>query len=200
MTSALIQLLVIAPIIVYIAYQLSKRGAYIFFMSIIIIGFLMNLLPFIVFGIKPDVHFLEFETLYETILSHSWYRYGTQAYIGCFLMGIMAGYLLVDFKILLRFEIETTVLVVSFILIQISIAVNNVFWRLDRPPSLILSLTWYTLIRFLGSVGFTGIFFLIASNRCSKCKTISKKKNENLKKNNAQTIHHLFFFFVLLFQ
>ncbi|XP_046909814.2 uncharacterized protein LOC124491224 isoform X3 [Dermatophagoides farinae] len=167
MTSALIQLLVIAPIIVYIAYQLSKRGAYIFFMSIIIIGFLMNLLPFIVFGIKPDVHFLEFETLYETILSHSWYRYGTQAYIGCFLMGIMAGYLLVDFKILLRFEIETTVLVVSFILIQISIAVNNVFWRLDRPPSLILSLTWYTLIRFLGSVGFTGIFFLIASNRCS---------------------------------
>ncbi|KPM07480.1 hypothetical protein QR98_0059740 [Sarcoptes scabiei] len=168
LTSALIQLLIIAPILVYIANQMTKRMTYIFFIFLIILGFAFNLMPYFLFGIKPDVHFLEFETLYETMISHSWYRYGTNVYIGCFLMGIMAGYLLVEFKVLLRFEIETTVLVVSFLLIQLTIAVNNIFWRLDKPPSLFLTLTWHTLIRFLGSMGFTSIFFLIASNRCSK--------------------------------
>ncbi|KAI7685874.1 hypothetical protein SSS_06002 [Sarcoptes scabiei] len=167
LTSALIQLLIIAPILVYIANQMTKRMTYIFFIFLIILGFAFNLMPYFLFGIKPDVHFLEFETLYETMISHSWYRYGTNVYIGCFLMGIMAGYLLVEFKVLLRFEIETTVLVVSFLLIQLTIAVNNIFWRLDKPPSLFLTLTWHTLIRFLGSMGFTSIFFLIASNRCS---------------------------------
>lgn len=160
-------MLIIAPLIIYCAYKLSKRMTYVFFMSLVIVGFAANLLPYFLFNIKPDVHFLEFETLYETILSHSWYRFGTNAYIGCFLMGIMAGYLLVDFKVLLRFEIETSALVISFIFIQLTIAVNNIFWRLDKAPSLLLSLTWYTLIRFLGSIGFTSIFFLIASNRCS---------------------------------
>ena len=84
------------------------------------------------------------------------------------MLGIIGGYMLADFKVLLRQELENAMFVASFVIVQITIALNNSFWRLDKSPTLLKSLLWYSAMRFLGSLGLTYIFYTIASNRARK--------------------------------
>lgn len=166
--SALLQLLLLAPLLVYIGYKLSKRSKQAFFLVLTVFATVLATMPYLALGIKPEVHFLEFETLRETLTSYAWYRLGTNTFLLCFVVGIIGGYMLADFKVLLRQELENVILVVSFVLVQVAIALNNSFWRLDQPPKLLNSLLWYSVVRLLGSCGLAYIFYTIASNRASK--------------------------------
>lgn len=168
--SSLLQLLLIAPLIIYIGFKLSKRAKHVYFFLLVVLAAALTILPYLLFGLKPEVHFLEFETFREQFASYAWYRLGTNTYLLSFVLGIVGGYMLADFKVLLRQELETVMLVVSFVLVQITIALNNSFWRLDKSPSLFNSLLWYSGVRLLGSIGLTYIFYTVASNRARKWK------------------------------
>ena len=79
--SSLLQLLLIAPLIVYIGYKLSRRSKIVYFFLLTVFSAALTVMPYFAFGVKPEVHFLEFETLRETFISYSWYRLGTNTYL-----------------------------------------------------------------------------------------------------------------------
>lgn len=165
--SVLLQLLIFAPIIVYLYYQLMRRVKYLYYAILIVASLGLTVLPYFAFQIKPEVHFLEFATLHETFVSYAWYRLGTNSYVVCFILGIIGGSMLTKMNVLFRMEIEQTLLVLSAVVVQVIIAVNNSFWRLDQAPSLVKSLLWYSLGRLVISIALTYIFYMIASSRAS---------------------------------
>ncbi|KAJ6224273.1 hypothetical protein RDWZM_002818 [Blomia tropicalis] len=165
--SSLLQLLLLAPLFVFVGYKLSKYAKISFFLLLVIGSGVLAIVPYLALNIKPDVHFLEFETLRETALSFAWYRMGTNTYLLSFVFGIIGGYMLADFKVLLRQELENAMVIISFVLVQVAIALNNSFWRLDKPPSLVKSLIWYSVVRSLQSLGLTYIFYTLSSNRAA---------------------------------
>lgn len=166
--SALLQLLFVAPLIVYIGHKIPRRGKVAYFLALTVISAVMSVLPYLLLQVKPEVHFLEFDSLREQFASYAWYRLGTNTYLVSFMMGIIGGYMLADFKVLLRQELENVILIISFVLVQVAIALNNSFWRLDKPPTLLNSLLWYSAVRLMSSLGLTYIFYTIASNRARK--------------------------------
>lgn len=166
--STMLQLLLLTPLIVFTVYKLSKRSKQAFFLVLTMLATVLTIMPYLAFNIKPEMHFLEFSTLQQTFLSYAWYRLGTNTYLLSFIVGIIGGYILADFKLLLRQELENFILVASFVLVQICIALNNSFWRLDQPPKLLNTLIWYSGVRLLESIGLTYIIYTIASNRASK--------------------------------
>lgn len=166
--SALLQLLFIAPVIVFLGHKVPRRGKVVYFLLLTVISAVMSVLPYLLLKIKPEVHFLEFDSFRDQFISYAWYRLGTNTYLVSFVMGIIGGYMLADFKVLLRQELENVILVISFVLVQVAIALNNSFWRLDKSPTLLNSLLWYSAVRLMSSLGLTYIFYTIASNRARK--------------------------------
>lgn len=161
--SALFQLHIIVPILIMIYYKNPKYGFYTM-IGAIIIGMFLSVSPTIVFGIIPQVQYLQIETFEELLQSFLWYHLSTNVYIVSFLVGVLGGYFL---RKDIKFNVQHEVLLWIFSVITIIVVFtwNNAFWKLDKSSPLYSVLLWHTFGKLFFALAFTWIFFALCTGR-----------------------------------
>lgn len=163
--SALFQLMIMAPLVLYPLYFFPKIGLFLTFTAINL-GLFSSIGPAI-FHIKPYFLYRNMDSLQEITSSFAWYHIATNMYINSYFVGILFGYLATkDFKIKAKLRIILWVLIVAIIIVVFMW--NNTFWSLNPTFDLMDTLLWFAFGKFFSSICFGGMFFMCCSGNGGK--------------------------------
>jgi hypothetical protein len=150
-----------------VLYNKKPKMGLIITSCIVIFSLLLRVLP-LLFGIKP-YRLIIFTHTFEQILESSvWYYTSTTVYISSYFVGIVIGYIILDYKFSINKILEIFLWILSIVLITASLLWENSFWKLNTMPtnnSMISWYLWFTFGRFGHTLGFGWVFYELCTGR-----------------------------------
>ena len=166
LVSALFQLHIIIPIFVIIYYKNPKIGLYLACGGIAV-GMFLSVAPTLIFGILPQVQYLQIESYEQLFKSFTWYHLSTTQYIVSFLVGVTGGFFLRK-NLNLPIEYEVIGWVSSIFAIITVYMWSNTFWKPQKSAALFSVLLWFTFGKLAFALALTWIFFCLCTGRASE--------------------------------
>ncbi len=156
--SALMQLLVIAPIFI-ITYHRKKIVGIYAIITALIVGLFSAIAPYLIFGIKPYLLLWDLDSIAITnTKSFVWYHMTPNAYLISFFVGIAFGYLCHKKVLFTKYQ-QTYCWILSVVMISTVYLWHNTFWRFDKSTTVLNALLWLSIGKLFFSSGFGWIYY-----------------------------------------